>query len=62
MQDWNGLKQASYGCTRCGLCETRQNVVFGFGREDADVMFVGEGPGSPGFPCSAALCRGHPSQ
>ena len=45
MQDWNGLKQACYGCTRCGLCETRQNVVFGFGREDADVMFVGEGPG-----------------
>ena len=45
MQDWNGLKQTCYGCTRCGLCETRKNVVFGIGREDADVMFVGEGPG-----------------
>ena len=45
MYDWNGLKQTCYSCTRCGLCETRHNVVFGVGREDADVMFVGEGPG-----------------
>ena len=45
MYDWNGLKQTCYSCTRCGLCETRNNVVFGVGREDADVMFVGEGPG-----------------
>lgn len=45
MYDWNGLKQICSCCTRCGLCETRHNVVFGIGREDADVMFVGEGPG-----------------
>ena len=45
MYDWNGLKQVCSCCTRCGLCETRNNVVFGVGREDADVMFVGEGPG-----------------
>jgi len=45
MYDWNGLKQTCSCCTRCGLCETRNNVVFGIGREDADVMFVGEGPG-----------------
>lgn len=45
MYDWNGLKQICCNCTRCGLCETRHNVVFGVGREDADVMFVGEGPG-----------------
>ena len=41
MYDWNGLKQICSCCTRCGLCETRHNVVFGIGREDADVMFVG---------------------
>ena len=45
MYDWNGLKQTSASCTRCGLCETRHNVVFGVGREDADILFVGEGPG-----------------
>ena len=45
MYDWNRLKQICSGCTRCGLCETRHNVVFGIGREDADILFVGEGPG-----------------
>lgn len=45
MMDWNALEQACYSCTRCGLCETRHNVVFGVGPRDADVMFVGEGPG-----------------
>jgi DNA polymerase len=32
-------------CTRCRLSENRINVVFGSGNPDADVMFVGEGPG-----------------
>ena len=43
--DWEKLEQACMNCTRCGLCETRNNVVFGVGPRDADVMFVGEGPG-----------------
>ena len=45
MYDWQGLKEVCSSCTKCGLCETRHNVVFGIGREDADVLFVGEGPG-----------------
>ena len=45
MMDWQELKQTCDSCTRCGLCQTRHYVVFGVGREDADVMFVGEGPG-----------------
>ena len=45
MMNWEGLKKTCESCTRCGLCETRHNVVFGVGKEDADVMFVGEGPG-----------------
>ena len=45
MYDWNGLKAVCSDCTKCGLCETRNNVVFGTGREDADILFVGEGPG-----------------
>lgn len=45
MMDWESLNRACQNCTRCGLCDTRTNVVFGVGRMDADVMFVGEGPG-----------------
>jgi uracil-DNA glycosylase family 4 len=32
-------------CTACRLADNRTNVVFGAGNPDADVMFVGEGPG-----------------
>lgn len=39
------LKQTCSDCTRCGLCETRRNVVFGVGNPYSDVLFVGEGPG-----------------
>ena len=45
MLNWDGLKSVCADCTRCDLCETRHNVVFGVGKEDADIMFVGEGPG-----------------
>ena len=45
MMDWNDLQSACQNCTKCGLCETRHHVVFGVGPRDADVMFVGEGPG-----------------
>ncbi len=45
MMEWKDLKGACMDCTRCGLCETRHNVVFGTGNESADIMFVGEGPG-----------------
>jgi len=33
-------------CTRCGLSEGRTNIVFGDGNAQADLMFVGEGPGA----------------
>ncbi len=32
-------------CTLCKLAAGRTQVVFGVGRADADLMFVGEGPG-----------------
>ncbi len=32
-------------CTRCSLCKTRTNTVFGAGSESASLMFVGEAPG-----------------
>ncbi len=43
--EWNELKKVCSDCTRCGLCETRRNVVFGVGNPKADIMFIGEGPG-----------------
>ena len=45
MFDWQNLEQVCMQCTKCGLCETRNNVVFGVGLREADVMFIGEGPG-----------------
>ena len=45
MLDWNALEKTCASCTRCGLCETRHNMVFGVGERTADVMFIGEGPG-----------------
>jgi DNA polymerase len=32
-------------CTRCGLSEGRTQIVFGDGNPDADLLFIGEGPG-----------------
>jgi len=32
-------------CTRCRLAQGRQRIVFGDGAPDADLLFVGEGPG-----------------
>jgi len=33
-------------CRRCPLCEGRTTIVFGDGDPDADILFVGEGPGA----------------
>lgn len=45
MLDWERLEEACMDCTQCGLCRTRTNVVFGVGPRNADIMFIGEGPG-----------------
>ena len=45
MQSWQELEQACMSCRNCALCEERTNVVFGVGPRDAEVMFIGEGPG-----------------
>ncbi|MGY9004108.1 MAG: uracil-DNA glycosylase [Rhodospirillales bacterium] len=33
-------------CTRCKLSQGRKNIVFGSGNPQADLVFVGEGPGA----------------
>lgn len=45
MDNWEKLKSECLNCRRCPLCETRNNVVFGVGPENAEVLFIGEGPG-----------------
>ena len=45
MDSWEKLKAECAACRSCALCQTRHNLVFGVGREDAEVMFIGEGPG-----------------
>lgn len=42
---WNELKRECAQCCRCSLGETRKNLVFGTGAENARVMLIGEGPG-----------------
>ena len=39
------LKENCLNCRKCGLCETRTNVVVGVGNPRAGIMFIGEGPG-----------------
>ncbi len=43
--NWNELKNECLKCEKCDLCKTRTNVVFGVGNENAEVLFIGEGPG-----------------
>jgi uracil-DNA glycosylase family 4 len=32
-------------CSKCGLSQTRQHVIFGEGNIDADILIIGEAPG-----------------
>lgn len=40
------LKARCEACTRCELHKTRNKVVFGVGKSDAKIMFIGEAPGA----------------
>lgn len=39
------VEREALSCTRCPLHRGRHSVVFGMGNPEADLMFVGEGPG-----------------
>lgn len=45
MSRWDDLLHSCENCSACPLCQTRNRTVFGVGRRDADIMFIGEGPG-----------------
>ena len=44
--NWEYLENSIKSCNRCKLCSTRKNIVFGEGNKQADLMFIGEGPGA----------------
>jgi uracil-DNA glycosylase len=43
--NWDELQAEVAGCSKCALCETRTQTVFGSGNKQADWMLVGEAPG-----------------
>ena len=45
-ETWEELEEAISGCNKCKLCAGRTNIVFGEGNKNADIMFIGEGPGA----------------
>lgn len=45
-ETWEELEKSIIGCKKCKLCTGRNNIVFGTGNKEADLMFIGEGPGA----------------
>lgn len=44
--NWEKLEESIRDCKKCKLSINRTNIVFGQGNKNADVMFIGEGPGA----------------
>ena len=42
---WETLEHLVQDCTKCRLCQKRTHPAFGEGNRQADILFVGEGPG-----------------
>ena len=45
-ETWEQLEEGISNCNKCKLCQNRTNIVLGVGNKEADVMFIGEGPGA----------------
>ncbi|TAN71788.1 MAG: uracil-DNA glycosylase [Methylobacter sp.] len=45
IDNWETLQAEVASCTKCGLCKTRIQTVFGSGNKKADWMIIGEAPG-----------------
>lgn len=44
--NWEESEESIKNCKKCKLCMDRTNIVFGTGNKNADIMFIGEGPGA----------------
>lgn len=45
-ETWEELEASIENCNKCKLCTERKNIVFGCGNKNANIMFIGEGPGA----------------
>ena len=45
-ETWEELENSITNCNKCKLYKGRHNIVFGTGNKNADLMFIGEGPGA----------------
>lgn len=46
VSDWSELRDRVAACTRCALCATRTQTVFGVGNQCAEWLIIGEAPGA----------------
>lgn len=44
--NWEEIEIECKNCKKCKLCNNRTKVVIGVGNRNADLMFIGEGPGA----------------
>jgi len=44
-EKWRELHETCASCDKCGLHQSRSNIVFGKGSQNAKIMFIGEAPG-----------------
>ncbi len=45
-ETWEQIKNDICNCQKCKLYQNRTNIVLGEGNKNADLMFIGEGPGA----------------
>lgn len=45
-ESFDELENSIKNCNKCKLCRNRNNIVFGSGNVNADLMLIGEGPGA----------------
>ena len=44
--NWDELEKSIINCQKCKLYKGRTNIVFGVGNKNAEILFIGEGPGA----------------
>ena len=54
---WEELESECKKCKKCRLYSNRTNVVIGTGNKNADLMFIGEGPGADRTERRNTFCR-----
>ncbi len=56
-ETWEELEKSIENCQKCKLHNGRKNIVFGTGNKNADIMFIGEGPGADEDRLRRTICR-----